>query len=108
MSTNERGIGLLLIDNPPVNTLSAEVIAGLAQAVSQFEADAALKALVIACRGRTFVAGGDIRSFDDPAFDASPYNGTLAPLEAADRPIIAALSTPQVNARARRRPAGPC
>ena len=89
--TNEGGIGLLLIDNPPVNALSADVVAGLAQAVSQFEADASLKALVIACRGRTFVAGGDIRSFDDPAFDASPYNGTLARLEAADRPIIATL-----------------
>ena len=89
--SNENGIGLLLIDNPPVNALSGEVIAGLADAVAQFEQDASLKALVIACSGRTFVAGGDIRSFDDPAFSAAPYNSALARIEASDRPVIASL-----------------
>jgi 3-hydroxyacyl-CoA dehydrogenase len=37
------------------------------------------------------VAGGDLRSFDDPHFDAGPYNRTLAHIEALDRPVIAAL-----------------
>jgi len=84
-------IGLILIDNPPVNAISAAVTAGLAQALAQFEAAADLDALVLACAGRTWVAGGDIAAFEDPAFSAAPYNAVLARLEAQQRPVVAAL-----------------
>jgi 3-hydroxyacyl-CoA dehydrogenase len=84
-------IGLITIDEPPVNALSAAVVAGLAQAVEAFEQDHSLRALVIHCAGKTFVAGGDLRAFDDAAFDAGPYNRTLARIEALGRPVIAAL-----------------
>jgi len=84
-------IGIITIDSPPVNALSSEVIAGLAAAVDRFQADTSLRALVVCCAGRTFVAGGDLRSFDDPDFDAGPYNRTLARIEALDRPVVAAL-----------------
>ena len=39
------------------------------------------------CRQGTFVAGGDIASFDDPAFTAAPLNRFLARLEAQERPV---------------------
>lgn len=84
-------IGVLRIDNPPVNALSNAVIQGLDAAVTAFEQDRAADALVIACAGRTFVAGGDITAFDDPAFSAQPYNRTLARIEALERPVVAAL-----------------
>ncbi|OLL27534.1 enoyl-CoA hydratase [Burkholderia sp. SRS-W-2-2016] len=84
-------IALLRIDNPPVNALSPAVVSGLAEAISAFETDRSFKALMIYCAGRTFVAGGDISSFDSPDFSTAPYNGALAKLEALDRPVIAAL-----------------
>ncbi len=84
-------IAVLLIANPPVNALSAEVIAGLAAALDAFEADRSYAAFLVHCEGRTFVAGGDITTFDDPKFSTSLYNRTLARLEALDRPVAAVL-----------------
>lgn len=84
-------IGILRIDNPPVNAISAAVIAGLIEAIDAFEADRSLIALVVHCEGRTFVAGGDIASFEHPDFSAAPLNRSLARLEAQDRPVVAAL-----------------
>jgi 3-hydroxyacyl-CoA dehydrogenase len=84
-------IGLICIANPPVNAISPAVTQGLIDALAQFEAAADLQALVLHCAGRTFVAGGDIASFEDPAFTAAPYNGFLARLEAQPRPVVAAL-----------------
>jgi len=85
------GIAVLRIANPPVNALSPDVVAGLAAAVDAFEADRSHAALLLHCEGRTFVAGGDISSFDNPDFSATLFNGTLARIEALDRPVVAAL-----------------
>jgi 3-hydroxyacyl-CoA dehydrogenase len=85
------GIGILEIDNPPVNALSPDVIAGLQQGFADFEADRSLRGLVIGCAGRTFVAGGDISVFDKPGFTPRPFNQLLARIEASERPVVAAL-----------------
>ncbi|RYY88565.1 MAG: enoyl-CoA hydratase, partial [Comamonadaceae bacterium] len=84
-------IAVLTISNPPVNALSPAVVAGLTAAVAAFEADRSYAALLVHSSGRTFVAGGDIHSFDAPDFSTAPYNGTLARIEALDRPVAAAL-----------------
>ncbi|MDP9900917.1 3-hydroxyacyl-CoA dehydrogenase NAD-binding domain-containing protein [Variovorax ginsengisoli] len=84
-------IAVLTISNPPVNALSPAVVAGLTAAVAAFEADRTYAALLVHSSGRTFVAGGDITSFDAPDFSAAPYNDTLARIEALDRPVAAAL-----------------
>lgn len=57
------GIGILCIDNPPVNLISELTVDALAEGFHRFEAAAKLAALVIHCAGHTFVAGGDIASF---------------------------------------------
>jgi 3-hydroxyacyl-CoA dehydrogenase len=88
----EGRMGLILIDNPPVNAISGPFIAGLGEALSRFEAAEELDALVLYCAGRTFVAGADIASFEDPAgFSAKPFNTVLARLEAQSRPVVAVL-----------------
>ncbi|HEV3162310.1 MAG TPA: enoyl-CoA hydratase-related protein, partial [Xanthobacteraceae bacterium] len=46
-------------DNPPVNALKHEVRAGLTEALAQACDDDAVRAVVIACAGRTFFAGAD-------------------------------------------------
>ena len=98
MNTNERvtltrlgEIAVLRIDNPPVNAVSSQVVDGLASALDALERDAGVKAVVLSCAGRTFVAGGDINAFDDPGFSAVPFNTVLGRIEALDRPVVAAL-----------------
>lgn len=87
----EGGLGILRIDNPPVNAVSAELVVDLDAAFSEFEAAPDLAALVIECAGRTFVAGGDISAFDNPDFSAKPFNALLGRIEASRRPVVAAL-----------------
>jgi 3-hydroxyacyl-CoA dehydrogenase len=62
-----QGLGLINIDNPPVNALSDEVRGGLMAALDIAAGDARAAAVVIACAGRTFIAGADIREFERPA-----------------------------------------
>ncbi|TDK45720.1 3-hydroxyacyl-CoA dehydrogenase NAD-binding domain-containing protein [Antarcticimicrobium luteum] len=84
-------LGILRIDNPPVNAIAPDLVTAMDAALTAFEADTSLAALVIECAGRTFVAGGDIAAFDDPSFSAGPFNALLARIEASDRPVVAAL-----------------
>ncbi len=84
-------IGVLRIHNPPVNALSAATVAGLVEAFAEFESDASLRALVMHCDGRTFVAGGDITAFEQSNFSAGTYNALLGRIEASARPVVAAL-----------------
>ncbi len=58
---------LIWIDNPPVNVLSHHVRQGIFDAVGQVEADKNFTAAILLCRGRTFIAGADIKEFNQPA-----------------------------------------
>ncbi|MEM7277914.1 MAG: 3-hydroxyacyl-CoA dehydrogenase NAD-binding domain-containing protein [Pseudomonadota bacterium] len=63
-SIEKRGsIGIIWIDHPPVNAISHAVREGIIAAVNTAANDDDIKALVLACRGRTFMAGADISEF---------------------------------------------
>ena len=59
-------IGIVTIDNPPVNALSQAVRAGLLDAFKQTEALETIEAVLLICAGRTFIAGADISEFGKP------------------------------------------
>jgi acrylyl-CoA reductase (NADPH)/3-hydroxypropionyl-CoA dehydratase/3-hydroxypropionyl-CoA synthetase len=54
-------IALVTIDSPPANALGVEVLDDLARALDAIDADAGVKAVVLAGAGTMFVAGADIR-----------------------------------------------
>ncbi len=56
-------IGIITINNPPVNALSPGVPEGIAESIAEFNADAAVAAIVLIGGGRTFIAGADIKEF---------------------------------------------
>ncbi|HXF52732.1 MAG TPA: 3-hydroxyacyl-CoA dehydrogenase NAD-binding domain-containing protein [Hyphomicrobiaceae bacterium] len=84
------GLALIWIDNPPVNALSQGVRAGLKAAFGAAIADGSVEAIVLACRGRTFVAGADIREFGKPPLPPPLYELCLS-IEASPKPIVAAI-----------------
>ncbi len=88
--TREGAIGLIRIDNPPVNATSQAVRAGLDAALAAFADDAAAQAAVIYCAGRTFVAGADIREFGKPPQEPH-LPDVIARIEASPKPVVAAL-----------------
>ncbi len=90
--TSERhgAICVLTVDNPPVNALSHAERTGIKQGLDAAASDSAVKAIVIICAGRTFIAGADITEFGKP-----PKEPGLAliieTLENSRKPVIAAM-----------------
>ena len=61
----EDGIGVVTVNNPPVNALSQAVRQGLLDAIRQAAGDDS-QAVLLICEGRTFIAGADIKEFGKP------------------------------------------
>ena len=66
----ENAIAVVTVDNPPVNALSQALRQAFIEAVAELDADAAVKAVVLICAGRTFIAGADVNEFGKPPHPA--------------------------------------
>ena len=88
--TLEGDVGVITLNSPPVNALSAAVRDGLAGAMAAAGADAGAKAIVLICEGRTFIAGADITEFGGAQSGASLFD-VQAALEDSPKPVIAAI-----------------
>ena len=86
----EDGIAVLIIDNPPVNALSQPVRHAIQDALQAAQTDDAVVGLVIACAGRTFSAGADIREFNAPVKGPS-LPVLIDEIEASKKPVVVAL-----------------
>jgi 3-hydroxyacyl-CoA dehydrogenase len=83
-------IAVLTLNSPPVNALSRALRSALMESLEAALADSAVQAIVIACAGRSFVAGADIAELDKPRIE--PLTATLAArLEQSAKPTIAAI-----------------
>lgn len=83
-------VAVVTIDAPPVNAASHAVRAGLVAAIAAANADPAVRAVVIACAGRTFVAGADVREFGRPP-EPPRLTDVCDAIEASEKPVVAAL-----------------
>jgi len=88
--SKQGAIGLIKINNPPVNALNQSVRAGLKECVEQGLGDDSVKAMVLICEGRTFIAGADITEFAKGMGEPGlvPVIGNM---ETASKPIVAAI-----------------
>ena len=86
----EGTVAVITVNSPPVNALSANVRTGIAEAVQKAGADAAVKAIVIHCAGRTFIAGADITEFGKPP-KGVPLGEVNTILESCPKPVVAAI-----------------
>ena len=65
-------VAIVTVDSPPVNALSAAVRGGIMDCVKRAIADPEVKAIVLTCAGRTFIAGADITEFGKPPSSSEP------------------------------------
>ncbi len=87
---NVDGVGVVTIDNPPVNALSPGVPEGIVESVERGNADPAIRAMVLIGAGRSFIAGADIRTFGNrppPVPGRRPHQI----LDASQKPVVAAI-----------------
>jgi len=88
---NVDGIGVITIDNPPVNALSPGVPEGIVENVERGNADPSIKAMVLIGAGRSFIAGADIRQFGTRRPPSVPGRRTHEVLDASAKPVVAAI-----------------
>lgn len=92
VTTERRGdVGLVIVDNPPVNAISDAVREGIHAAALELGADATVAAIVLHCAGGTFMAGADIRRLANRKTPALPTVEIIGALERVRKPSIAAL-----------------
>lgn len=99
LSTNIDGaVATLVINRPPANTLTPELLAELSTAIGRFAEDDAVKAIVLTGTGRFFIAGADIRLLASIASSregeaiALQGQAILNRIEALEKPVIAAIN----------------
>ena len=86
----EGNIGIITVNNPPVNALAQAVRAGIKSGIEKGIADKDVAAMIIICEGRTFIAGADIREFGKPPME--PYLPDVCQfIENSPKPVIAAI-----------------
>ena len=90
LRSTEGRIGILTVNNPPVNALAAAVRNGIKEGVEAFGQDPNVDAIVLIGGGRTFIAGADIREFGKPPSGAN-LNDVIATMENCPKIVVAAL-----------------
>src|SRR6202046_3886231 len=84
-------VGVIIVTYPPVNALGPGVSDGIVECINKANADGSIKAMVLMGDGRSFIAGADIRGFDQ--------NRKRAPIgerpddirDRSPKPIVAAI-----------------
>ena len=89
--SREAEIGVITVDNPPVNALSPGVPEGIITCLQQAEADPTLRAVVLLGAGRSFIAGADIRQFGKNRPRLPLGKRVYDVLDAATKPVVAAI-----------------
>ncbi|HEY1708763.1 MAG TPA: 3-hydroxyacyl-CoA dehydrogenase NAD-binding domain-containing protein [Rhizomicrobium sp.] len=83
-------VAVITLNSPPVNALSAAVRDGLYDAFKAAIADNSVKAIVLICEGRTFIAGADISEFGGAMKGASLFD-VQNMMEGSPKPVVAAI-----------------
>jgi len=96
--TVDGAVATLVINRPPANALTPDLLAELSLVIGQCDEDEAVKSVVLTGTGRFFVAGADIRvlaavaSSQEGAIIAQQGQAILNRIETLDKPVIAAIN----------------
>jgi 3-hydroxyacyl-CoA dehydrogenase len=83
-------VGIIWVNHPPVNAISVGVREAIIDGVAKLAADAEIKIGVLACEGRTFMAGADITEFGKPPKSPGLHDAIHA-VEGSGKIIVAAI-----------------
>jgi len=83
------GVGVITIDNPPVNALSRAVAEEAGACLAEAASDAEIRAVVVMGAGRTFVAGADISELQKA--ELPELHSLLSACENLPKPVVMAI-----------------
>lgn len=89
-------IGIITINNPPVNALTPELLAAMFACIREAEAADDVSAIVLIGSGRTFSAGGDLkllsRLMSKGSTEGIDFYPLLRALEDCRKPVVCAIN----------------
>jgi enoyl-CoA hydratase/carnithine racemase len=88
----DSGVELIRLTRPPLNALSAELLAELADHAEALAGDADLKAVVVTGTAKAFSAGAEVSELPEGSGLLANFRRALDGLAAIPRPVIAAVS----------------
>jgi len=88
--SGQNSVGIITIDYPPVNALSQVVRQGIVEGIEKFELDSSVKAIIIRCANRTFIAGADIKEFGKAPLQPH-LPDVVNRIESCSKPVIASI-----------------
>lgn len=87
-------VAVITLDNPPVNGLGYDTRRALTDGLERAQADATIRAVVIAGAGKAFSGGADIREFGTPkALQEPNLLSVILAVEHCSKPVVAAIHT---------------
>ncbi len=93
--THDGEIGVITVNNPPVNALSPGVPEGIAAAVERIKNDDSIKGGVLIGAGQTFIAGADIKEFgkitSGQRKEGINFREVIKAIEDCPKPMVAAI-----------------
>jgi enoyl-CoA hydratase len=95
--SEEDGVEILVLNNPPVNALSTRLLADLDQRIGELAAGANVRAVVVTSEGQYFSAGADVKEMATLDLSAAPEVArkglaVYARLAGLRVPVIAAIN----------------
>ena len=94
VSIVDRRILLLVLGNPPVNAMTADMLAAMSEALDAAQDDHDLRAIVLTGAGRAFCSGADLKAAREVgvADAAGGFGRVLDQLARSRAPVIAAIN----------------
>jgi len=92
--TRDGEIGIITINNPPVNALSPGVPEGIITSIEAARNDEGIRAVVLIGGGRTFIAGADIKEFGKVTSGQRTgitLHSVLQAIEDCPKPVVMAI-----------------
>src|ERR1700761_3828834 len=83
-------VGVVTVDNPPVNAIKTAVRIGLIAKLGEAKADPAIAAVVLACAGRPSRGGAATRESGKPSQGPATVD-VIGAVEQMGKPVVAAL-----------------
>ena len=83
-------VAVIVVDSPPVNTITAEARAGLFEALAKIAADDTIRAVLLRTAGNNFFTGADINEFSGPPKEAE-FRDLYGKFETLGVPVVAAI-----------------
>jgi cyclohexa-1,5-dienecarbonyl-CoA hydratase len=89
----EGGIARVVLDEPPLNILSQQLLGDIREELGKLEAEPNLRVVVLSAEGKHFSAGADVGEHLPPAFEQMipEFIETIAAIDSFPLPVVAAV-----------------